>query len=377
MSLWESYNESMGNAGVTNVAADMSVTVENAYEMVTAAEEQNRSVFESVIKMDALNLMVQNGAVNESSFVALNEASVKDIIDRILSAITSFGEKVKGIIMNLIHKFQALFTSDGEKLVKNHEKQINEKINKQLMSKFKYKYAEFKNPEINVLDKLNVAGMPGANIKSELTRATNLSSVNSDLDGDATVKLTTSDEISEEKNKFLSSLINGGGSTDVKSFKKDFYESVFGDAEEKEGFGSDIFNKIKTTLKGHKKLIDGLKKEQRETDKVISGWKTSATELQRKLDKASSGDNYKLAQKNASVLVSNAMTHITAASIVSSMAFSAIADAYKKDYRQAKAIFVKAVGFNGKVQIESAEEVLDDAIVEAALWESDEIWAEA
>ena len=374
-----SYRDSYHNyTEETVIANEAYCGAAGAWALAEEQEAAQQAMFESVIGMDFDEIANEQGTLSESALEALNEASAKDIVSRIIEAIQKFGEAIKGILTNLIKKFQALFTTDGKKLVKDHEKRINEKLNKQLLSKVKYKYAEFTAPTVKVMDALDKAGSIGSKIKTKLSSAQlNKSTAGSDSDkSDSAIKPYTSDEISELKDSFLSQFTSG--STTVKDFKKDFMETCFGDADEKEGYDSSMHTKVKEVLTGHKTLMDGLKKEQSSTDKTIKNWKTEATKLQSDLNKAAKGENYSTSHKNAAALVGQVQQLLTAASTVTGMAYTAISDAYKKDYAQCRAIWIKMVGTNGKNPEKTNESaVLEAAVVESSNFEVDQVWEEA
>ena len=60
------------------------------------------------------------------------------------------------------------------------------------------------------------------------------------------------------------------------------------------------------------------------------------------------------------------------------MAYTAISDAYKKDYAQCRAIWIKMVGTNGKNPEKTNESaVLEAAVVESSNFEVEQVWEEA
>ena len=346
-----------------------------AWAMAEEQEQAQMAMFEAVIGMDFEEAAHKHGLVNESTVEALNEASTKDIADRIIAAIVAFGEKIKGIIVNLFKKFQALFTTDGKKLVKNHEKAINEKINKSLLTKIKYKYASFTAPSIKVMEALDAT--LGKKIVKSMAEADKYKAA-----GDAgkagkytdLPKAFTTDQLTTEKEEFLSKFTKS--STTVKDFKKDLMETCFGDVDEKEGYDLSMHTKIKEVLVGHKTLMDDLKKQETATNRTIKEWKTSATKLQQALDKAAKGEAYTNAHKRAAGIIGQVQQLLTAASAVTGTAYSSIADAYKKDYAQCRAIWIKMVGTNGKTPVNESA-IFEEAVMENSYYEVDEIWAEA
>ena len=348
-----------------------------AWAMAEEQEEAQMAMFEAVIGMDFEEAAHKHGLVNESTVEALNEASVKEIADKIIAAIVAFGEKIKGLIMNLVKKFQALFTTDGKKLVKNHEKAINEKMNKGLLTKTKYKYSEFTAPTVKVMEALNET--LGKKITDSIIEAARDNAAgNAGIAGNDSnlPKAFTADQLTTEKEAFLSKFTKS--STTVKDFKKDLMETCFADVDEKEGYDSSMHSKVKEVLVGHKTLMNDLKKQETATNKTIKEWKTTAAKLQQSLDKAAKGEAYTNSHKRAAGSIGQVQQLLTAASAVTGTAYSSIADAYKKDYAQCRAIWIKMVGTNGKDPAKLDESaILEEAIMENSYYEVDEIWAEA
>lgn len=374
MSFYNGYYNTDSEEIIANESCSGAV---GAWSMAEEQEEAQMAMFEAVIGMDFEEAAQKHGLVQESAVEALNEASVKEIADKIIAAIVAFGEKIKGLIMNLVKKFQALFTTDGKKLVKNHEKAINEKINKGLLTKIKYKYSEFTAPSIKVMEALDatlgkkiVESMAEAHLHNA---AGNAGNAGNDVN---LPKAFTTEQLTTEKEEFLSKFTKS--STTVKDFKKDLMETCFADVDEKEGYDSSMHNKIKEVLVGHKTLMNDLKKQETATNKTIKEWKTAATKLQQSLDKAAKGEAYTNSHKRAAGIVGQVQQLLTAASSVTGTAYSSIADAYKKDYAQCRAIWIKMVGTNGKDPSKLDESaILDEAIMENSYYEVDEIWVEA
>ena len=351
-----------------------------AWSMAEEQEEAQMAMFEAVIGMDFEEAAQKHGLVQESAVEALNEASAKEVADRIIAAIVAFGEKIKGLIMNLIRKFQALFTTDGKKLVKNHEKAINEKMNRQLLTKIKYKYAEFTSPSVKVIDAFDRT-IGKVIINKTMSTEKNLEAGDNGRKGSEYVPTAfTTEQLTEYKEQFLSSFTKS--KTTVKDFKKDFMETCFGEVEEKEGYTSEMNSKVKEVLMGHKGIIDDLKKEQTATNVTIKDFKNRVVKVQNELDKRVrelDNDKYTNSHKRSAGFAGQVQQLLTAASAVTGTAYTAFADAYKKNYSQCRAIWIKMVGTNGKDMTKSVDEsaILDEAIMENSYYEVDEIWAEA
>ena len=134
-----------------------------------------------------------------------------------------------------------------------------------------------------------------------------------------------------------------------------------------------MHTKVKEVLTGHKTLIDGLKKERSNTDKAIKLWKQEASKLQTELGKKAKGENYSTTHKNSAAIVGQVQQLLTAGSAVTGMAYTAYSDAYKKDYAQCRAIWIKMVGTNGK----NPDKVDEAAMQESSDYELEQIWESA
>lgn len=345
--------------GLGNIVANESYTdAASAWLLAEEGEIQQHEIFESSIEIEFNNIAVQHGLVTESTVTALNEANISNIFNRILAAITAFGEKIMGIIKNLLAKFQSLFIKDGKELVKKNKDAIMKKINTDKLSKMKWKSVTFTDPGYDVVTHLTDPSCPGGKFTQSIT------TVKDDIDSTTDIaadnqKAFTEEEITSMKNAFATKIV--GSSAEFKTLKKDLEEKVFADEVDKEGFSKEDLTKISTILEGRKSIVDGLKKEEKTLKTQLDTFKKDLKATETKVNKlTSSSTDLPNLTKMVNVHIGRANQALTACTSTAGIALSALSDVYKKDYSRARSIFIKAVGYNGKDKDSVDEAAIND-----------------
>lgn len=145
MAVFSQYNTN-GFSG-DSIGLDESYTgADGLYRIMEESEINKHSIFEHVIGCDFVEAATNNGMMLESELEAINEASGSGIFGKVIEFFKKLGEKIKGIIQNIIDRLTAVFTKDGKSLVNKFKKKINEKLNKGEYSDehFKYKWCKVK-----------------------------------------------------------------------------------------------------------------------------------------------------------------------------------------------------------------------------------------
>ena len=141
------------------VANESYIGAIGAYECMEESCRNDRAIFEHVLGCDFAEAMANHGAITESDFDVLNEASGTGIFSKVIEFFRKLGEKIKGIIQNAIDKITAMCTKDGKELYNKFKKQINEKMSDGTYSPdhFKYKWCD----HTNTAAKIRIGGEGG------------------------------------------------------------------------------------------------------------------------------------------------------------------------------------------------------------------------
>lgn len=372
-----------GFSGGTIAADESYIGALGAFQMMEESAQNERAVFEFVLGCDFAEAATNNGVMTESEFEAINEASDGGIFSKVVAFFKKMIEKIKGILKNAVDKIKAMCTKDGKELVRKFKDQVNKKFTNGDFNdgSFSYTYCEYnhslaapeevaaefdaglsKMVEIPIRSSDNKR-FDGKKIEQILAHATDLKSVSDRrsssndkagdteldkyYDGDASKALTSSD-LSDYKDDVLSALIPN---TTVSDFSKDFDEYVFKDEEK---FTDGLNNKHLTAaidmLQNYEKCTQKLEKAQSKLEKKI---RDSYIKPAQKLDKEISRS-----QKDRTKFYGSSAHVRTCAQAVISMgnaltscigtASAAYLTAYKKDYKQSRALFIKAATYNRK-----------------------------
>lgn len=399
------------------VANESYIGAIGAYECMEESCRNDRAIFEHVLGCDFAEAMANHGAITESDFDVLNEASGTGIFSKVIEFFKKLGEKIKGIIQNAIDKITAMCTKDGKELYNKFKKKINEKMSDGTYSPdyFKYKFCDrtsnaakvsiadggksfaatlfgitLPKCENEIISGNSITGImqDGVHLKGYNTPKT-LSQAVEDADKakadsksrqnkldaynreEKYTKSITSSEISEYKDSLCSAIIPN---SEMSSFAKDYDEYVFESEDEKEGFTDTQYKFCQEKLSNHTKTTNNLDKEKRLFDKEIRNVIKEAQNAQKTLTKISQDGRMSMAGATARTCAATVITMGNAISAVGNSAYAAELAAIKKDYKQARSLWIKAATFTKKTA--KNEAALLEAYDEVSDYEVDQMMPE-
>lgn len=376
-----------------------------AYQMMEESSMNQNAIFNHVLGCDFVEAQADHGFVSESTLEAVNEASEGGIFAKVVAFFQKLVEKIKGIINNMIKKIEAMFTKDGKKLVNKFKKDVQQKMNNgEFTDSFKYKWNKFnesmtpdKTATLNN-DFFEVEGKVGkatANINTVLRAAKTYFEQQDKAKSDANstdqdqlqkayadaerneehnLNQMTSDALSDYKDAALSAWL--GTSTSVSDFAKDVDETFFPDGEEQEeGLSNARLSSIISFLENDSKTVSALEKSKSLTEKKIKNdWIKPAQEINKKMNNLSSKKSFRLSGAYARSISSNVITMGNALTACSTMIYSAWGAAFKKNYAQCRAVFIKAATYKKKSA--KNEAALLEAVVDVSNYEVDQMMPE-
>lgn len=401
-----------GFDGEAIVANESYVGAVGAYQMMQESSMNENAIFNHILGCDFVEAQAGHGFVSESTLEAVNEASAKGIFSKVIEFFKKLGEKIKGIIQNMINKISAMFTKDGKQLVKKFEDTIRKKMsNDTYDDKFKYSWCKPKNGIENPIPTKNVeesifsttlkgtgngsTQYKGKNIQGILDESENFekshntgknapatykgrenalhAQIEKDRDNESSyLKPITQDDLDDYKEDILTKLL--GKNTDSSSFSKDFDEAVFDTQETKEGLdGSDLAS-IKNFLSNESKYSREFDKNKKEVDKAIKNIINKASKREKTMDKALGAEGVSISTKKAQVTSTSVIKMGNACSACSTAYFSAVGAAIKKHYAQCRAVYIKAATYNKKAA--KHEATFMEAVVDVSNYEVDQMMPE-
>lgn len=403
--------------GESIVANESYVGAIGAYQMMAESSMNEHAIFEHVLGCDFVEAQANHGYVSESTLEAVNEASGKGIFSKVIAFFKKLGEKIKGIIQNMINKISAMFIKDGKQLVKKFEETIRKKMNNDTYdNNFKYKWCKpqgdttivasdiediifsvklsgsgnssYKGYDINMMlsngfksvlggardNREEFRNVDKTNKDANKRREEDLNKqIEKDRDEDNTYyKTITQDDIDDYKEDMLSALL--GESTDASSFAKDLDEKLFDTEETKEGLDGADLSDIKNYLSNESKIVKNMDKAKRDVDKAIKKITDEAKRIEKEMDKASGKEGFSKVGKLAQVKASNVTKMGNVCSACNSIYFSAVGAAIKKHYAQCRAVYIKAATYNKKSA--KHEAALLEAVVDVSNYEVDQMMPE-
>lgn len=383
-----------GFSGGTIAADESYIGALGAFQMMEESAQNERAVFEFVLGCDFAEAATNNGVMTESEFEAINEASDSGIFGKVVAFFRKMVEKIKGILKNVVDKIKAMCTKDGKELVRKFKDQVNKKVaNGDLRDgHFSYKYCPYKNnlqspDEIakfytdslnNMLTatiKTDNKNFDGKTIKEILEAANDQKEYYDKKKGHDTTqrdkdylddyydgkeinkgatfkkdasKALTSSEISDYKDDVLSKLISN---TTVSDFAKDFDEHIFDDEETfTDGLNSRHLDNAIDMLQNYEKITQKIEKAQSTAEKTIkTDYIKPAEKIDKEMNRASKDRN--------KFYVSSAHARTCAQAVISmgnavisciGTATAGYLAAYKKDYKQSRALYIKVATYNKK-----------------------------
>lgn len=381
-----------GFSGETIAADESYIGALGAFQMMEESAQNERAVFEFVLGCDFAEAATNNGVMTESEFEAINEASDGGIFGKVVAFFKKMVEKIKGILKNVVDKIKAMCTKDGKELVRKFKDQVNKKVaNGDLRDgHFSYKYCPYKSSlqspdEIAQFYTDSLDKMLGAKIKSDNKEFDNKTireiltasetqktqhdsmkntainkraqgNLNDYYDGKAVgssygkdaSKALTSSEISDYKDDVLSALMPN---TTVSDFAKDFDEYIFDDEETfTDGLNNRHLDNAIDMLQNYEKITQKIEKAQSTSEKTIKNdYIKPAEKIDKEINRASKDRNHFYI--NSAHARTCAQAVISMGNAVISCIGTATAGylaAYKKDYKQSRALYIKVATYNKK-----------------------------
>lgn len=371
MGVYSHYSASVAGSNV--VANESYAGTAGAYKMIEEGSINEHSIFEAIIGRDfceAYNA-IDPSIVSESDLAAVNEATGSGIWAKVVEFVQKVWSKILGILKTIKDKIQSVFIRDGKALVNKYEKQINKKMNDGKFTKMKFKWSKktdrydksgggvldlikqsdlhkeleinFRGAEINEIYSDDDSEYLNSHDVKKIQRA---SDMNEDT-GDKDLIPYSTDKKTELLEDALTK-INGGTSTDSKSFQKDYLETVFEDEDEEEGLDSTVLSEIKEALTGAKKEINNINKNEKACNNNFKDCKKKAEAIQKKMNNLNGKEGYGVSSVRANRKASRTITCLNIISSVSGMAFSAVSAATKKYLKQCRSVYIKAATYNQK-----------------------------
>lgn len=376
-----------------------------AYQMMEESSMNQNAIFNHVLGCDFVEAQADHGFVSESTLEAVNEASESGIFGKVVAFFQKLIEKIKGIINNMIKKIEAMFTKDGKKLVNKFKKDVQQKMNNgEFTDSFKYKWNKFnesKTPDktatldsefFDVTTKisgtkysidalLNEARQYCESQSNQTTDKSDSEDTQLQNAYDAAEKKDdhilnpiSSDALSDYKDAALTAWL--GTPTTVSDFAKDADEEFFPDGEEEEeGLTNARLTSIILFLEYDSKIVSALNKSKSLTEKKIKNdWIKKAQEINKKMNNLSTKKAYRLDGARARSTSSNVIAMGNALTACSTMIYSAWGAAFKKNYAQCRAVFIKAATYKKKSA--KNEAALLEAVVDVSNYEVDQMMPE-
>lgn len=376
-----------------------------AYQMMEESSMNQNAIFNHVLGCDFVEAQADHGFVSESTLEAVNEASESGIFGKVVAFFQKLIEKIKGIINNMIKKIEAMFTKDGKKLVNKFKKDVQQKMNNgEFTDSFKYKWNRFnesKTPDktatldkefFNVKTKIGNSNMSiggllrhaDQNFREQNTQTTDASDNEKDElqrsyddaehNDNHMLSPISSDALSDYKDAALSAWL--GKSTSVSDFAKDVDEEFFPDGEEEEeGLTNARLTSIILFLENDSKTVTALSKSKSLTEKHIKNeWIKPAQDINKRMNNLSTKKPFRLVGARARSCSSNVITMGNALTACTTMIYSAWGAAFKKNYAQCRAVFIKAATYKKKSA--KNEAALLEAVVDVSNYEVDQMMPE-
>ena len=112
-------NNRTGSMALAQVAANESYTSEDFGRILYESQLNDMAFFEAVLACDFNEIKgLREGTILESEVAALNEASFKEMVDKIITGLKKFWAKIKGAFQDAINKLGAWVGNNGKSLAK-------------------------------------------------------------------------------------------------------------------------------------------------------------------------------------------------------------------------------------------------------------------
>ena len=108
-------NNRTGSMAVAQLAANESYTSEDFGRILYESQVNDMAFFEAVLTCDFNEIKgLREGTILKSEVAALNEATAKGIIDKLIQGVQSYWQKLKGAFKDAINKIGVWFTKIGK-----------------------------------------------------------------------------------------------------------------------------------------------------------------------------------------------------------------------------------------------------------------------
>jgi hypothetical protein len=387
MSVYSQYRTGNDDTNSDIIANESYFGVAGAYRMIQESSDNEHAIFEAVINQDFCEAFnkIDNSVVSESELVSIQEATVKEIWSKVVEFLGKIGEKIMGLIRTLKTKLQMLFTKDGKTLVKNHLKQVNSASNEGKLSKMKFKYAAPKSAYANTTLEGKISGSKlMVDLSERINKSTNDVRDTNRVGGDSKYNPDDKDAFkddfwkpisTEARTNYIEDALGKitGSSTDAKSFNKNFDESLFEEAKDEEGLSDTVLKTIVSVLEGNKDEMEALNKNERATSKTVKELTANAKKKETEMAKLSGSKDYSYNNKATNLVASQVITLANVYSVVAGKYYGELGSAFKKNYKQCRAIFTKAATYNPKQSANEQVELLT-GVEESSDYEVDEMF---
>ena len=117
------------SAVLTKVPANESYTCEDIGRILYETQVNDMAFFEAILRCDFNEIKSLNeGTLLESEVAALNEATFKEIVNKLCDRLKKFWAKIKAVFKDAIEKIQAYALNDGKAFIKQFKKTVMYKI---------------------------------------------------------------------------------------------------------------------------------------------------------------------------------------------------------------------------------------------------------
>lgn len=313
-----------------------------AFQIMIEGAQNDQAIFEALISGD----FAEAAALHEGANIeVLSEASVSSFVEKIKEFIKKVWAKIKGLFQSFLAKFNGVVMRDNKKFVDKYKREV---LGKDL-SKMKFKWSK---------------------PKKDLTRTLPMSITESDLASLVGDCMTESlDKIKKDLNDNYSDIVDQSlsqvtdGSTDSKSFTKDFHETYFDDVDTEEGISSSDLSSIMSFLYDTK-LIGAIQKEIKAVDKIFGTQLKTIDKAKNETAKSVPGGK---GAEDTMQRLNLAYKAVSLTQSVTSRVSSAYLTACKFHTAQCRRVFAQAASYRVKSVKEDA--ILIDAIGEAVEYE--------
>lgn len=139
-------NNRTGSMALAQVAANESYTSEDFGRILYESQLNDMAFFEAILTCDFKEINgLREGTILESEVKALNEASFKEMVEKVVAGLKKFWAKIKAAFVDAINKLGAWVGKNGKSLAKQvKELKMKEKWNGSIENVVTYDYSNEK-----------------------------------------------------------------------------------------------------------------------------------------------------------------------------------------------------------------------------------------